>query len=70
MPVAGFEYDGLFIGDDVSGDMLTSNLMLLDGVLDVHVKVTGESTDLDVYSIDSEELAVLGAVTVNQTIGE
>ena len=68
MPVAGFGYEGLYIGDNVRGDMLTSNLMLLDGVSDVHVKVTGESTDLDEYVIDTEELAVLGTVTINQTI--
>ena len=70
MPVAGFGYDGLYIGDNVRGDMLTSNLALLDGVISVHVKVTGESTDLDEYIIDTEELAILGTVTINQTIGE
>ena len=70
MPVAGFGYDGLYIGDNVRGDMLTSNIALLDGVISVHVKVTGESTDLDEYIIDSEELAVLGTITINQTIEE
>lgn len=70
MPVAGFEQEGFYIGDDVRGDVLTSNLALLDGVLDVSVTVTGESEPLDSFSIASDEVAVLGSVTVNQTVGD
>lgn len=67
---AGFEFEGLFMGQDLTGEMLKSNLVLLDGVESVKVYETGQSAELDIIEVDDNEVCALGTVTINQRVSE
>ena len=67
---AGFEFEGLFMGQDLTGEMLKSNLILLDGVETVEVYETGQSNELDIIEVEDSEVCKLGTVTINQIISE
>lgn len=70
MPVAGFEYSGLYMGEDLTNNMLESNIELLDGVLGVSVTLTVDNTDYSTVTVAENEVCKLGTVTVTQTTQE
>ena len=67
---AGLEFEGLYMGENLTGEMLNSNLILLDGVIESHVYITGESSELDIINVDEDEVCKLDSVIINQTIVE
>ena len=58
------------MGQDLTGEMLKSNLILLDGVETAKVYETGQSNELDIIEIEDNEVCKLGTVTINQIISE
>ena len=68
MPIAGYEYDGLYMGEDLTGDMLTSNLVLLEGVESASVTMTVNDTATDPISVNEDEVATWGSISVTQNV--
>lgn len=66
----GFDFEGFYMGENVSAEIFRSNLVLMDGVRDVDVTLTVDNTDYDTVVIDEDQVAKLGTVTINQTIVE
>lgn len=63
-----FEFEGLYMGQNLTGEMIKSNLILLDGVESVSVYKTGDESELEVIETAADEVCKLGTVTINQSI--
>ena len=62
------EFNGLDIGEDLSKDILVEGLSYISDIVSVGVKVTGQSSEFDSTSIDSDEVVKLGTLTFTQNI--
>ena len=63
-----FEFGGLFIGDNLTDEMVKSNVLLLDGVISADVSFTVGGTDYTEVIVNEDEVIQLGTVNINQTI--
>ena len=64
----GFDFDGLYIGESLTKDMLYNALELFDVVDSVYATVTGESGEITEVTADENEVLKLGTITINQTV--
>ena len=64
----GFEYDGLYIGNDLASDMLTSNLILLEGVVEATITMEVDGVTVDPVTVEENEVCELGEVNITQTV--
>lgn len=64
------EFTGLRIGVNLTRDFIVDNFSLLDDVVDISVKVTGESSEFDSTSLSYNEVVKLGTLTFNQSVVE
>ena len=62
------EFNGLDIGEDLSKGILVEGLSYISDIVSVGVKVTGQSSEFDSTSIDSDEVVKLGTLTFTQNI--
>lgn len=64
----GFEYEGLYIGNNLTSEMLTSSLVLLEGVVEAQVTMEVDGSVVDPVNVSENEVCQLGRVNITQTV--
>ena len=62
------EFDGLNIGEDLTHDLLLSPIDIIDDIISINVKITGQSSEFTSTSVSSNQAVKLGTLTFNQTV--
>lgn len=62
------EFDGLNIGEDLTHDLLVSPIDIIEDIISINVKITGQSSEFSSTSVSSNQAVKLGTLTFNQTV--
>ena len=66
----GFEFNGLYMGSNLTSEMIESNLNLLDEVETSVVRLSIDNIETDPVTCAVDEVVQVGTITVNQTLVE
>lgn len=62
------DFDGLNVGEDLTHDLLLSPVDMIDDIISINVKITGQSSEFTSTSVSSNQVVKLGSLTFNQTV--